>query len=79
MIRNQRVNNGLRTLPPTVAITDSSLSWNVSPDLLPYAQDWDADLIVVGNSAQSLLLRKLFGETALHLIRHADRPLFLCQ
>lgn len=47
--------------------------------LLPYAAGWDADLIVVGNSAKNLLLRRLFGETALHAIRHADRPLFLAQ
>jgi nucleotide-binding universal stress UspA family protein len=47
--------------------------------LLECAQNWEADLIVVGNSAKNLLLRKLFGETALHMIRHSDRPLFLCQ
>jgi nucleotide-binding universal stress UspA family protein len=47
--------------------------------LLPYASQWGADLIVVGNSARNLLLRRIFGETALHVIRHADRPLFLAQ
>ena len=47
--------------------------------LLPEAADWEADMIVIGNSARSLLSRKLFGETALHVIRNADRPLFLCQ
>jgi nucleotide-binding universal stress UspA family protein len=47
--------------------------------LLPEAADWEADLIVIGNSARGLLLRKLFGETALHVIRNADLPLFLCQ
>ena len=47
--------------------------------LLPYAAEWGADLIVVGNSAKNLLLRRLFGETALHVIRNADRPLFLSQ
>jgi len=47
--------------------------------LLPYAAEWGADLIVVGNSAKHLLLRHIFGETALHVIRNADRPLFLAQ
>lgn len=47
--------------------------------LLPYACEWGADLIVVGNSAKSLLLRRIFGETALHAIQNADRPLFLAQ
>ena len=55
------------------------VSGSAKDQLLPYAQNWDADLIVVGNSAKNLLLRKLFGETALYMIRHADRPLFLCQ
>lgn len=47
--------------------------------LLPYAEEWGADLIVMGNSAKNLLLRRLFGETALHVIQNADRPLFLAQ
>lgn len=47
--------------------------------LLPYAEAWGADLTVVGNSAKSLLLRRIFGETALHAIQHANRPLFLAQ
>lgn len=47
--------------------------------LLPYAEEWGADLTVVGNSAKSLLLRRIFGETALHAIQNANRPLFLSQ
>ncbi len=47
--------------------------------LLPYAAEWGADLTVVGNSAQNLLLRRMFGETALHVIQNADSPLFLAQ
>jgi len=47
--------------------------------LLPYAEEWGADLTVVGNSAKNLLLRRVFGETALHAIRNANRPLFLAQ
>ncbi|MFO0870238.1 MAG: universal stress protein [Pirellulales bacterium] len=47
--------------------------------ILPYAADWNADLIVLGNSAKNFLLRRVLGETALHVMRHADRPLFLAQ
>lgn len=37
------------------------------------------DLMVMGNSAKNLLLRRLFGETALDVIRNANLPLFLAQ
>ena len=47
--------------------------------LLPMATLWQADMIVLGNSARSLLLKRVLGETALHIIRNAERPLFLCQ
>jgi nucleotide-binding universal stress UspA family protein len=47
--------------------------------LLTYAAGWDADLIVLGNSAKRLMLRQIFGETAQHVIGNADRPLFLSQ
>jgi nucleotide-binding universal stress UspA family protein len=45
--------------------------------LLSEAADWKADMIVLGTPARSLLARRVFGETALHVIRGADRPLFL--
>jgi len=47
--------------------------------LLPMATQWQADMIVMGNSARSLLVKRVLGETALQIIRDADRPLFLCQ
>ena len=47
--------------------------------LLSYIQNWGADLTVLGNSAQNLILRRIFGETALHVIRNAEQPLFLAQ
>lgn len=47
--------------------------------LFPMATLWQADMIVMGNSARNLMLRRLISETALHIIRNADRPLFLCQ
>lgn len=48
-------------------------------NLLPYAEEWGADLTVIGNSAKNLVLRRIFGETALHAIRNANRPLFIAQ
>jgi nucleotide-binding universal stress UspA family protein len=48
-------------------------------DLLRYAEEWNADLIVAGNSAKNLLLRRVFGETALRLLRESNRPLYLAQ
>lgn len=47
--------------------------------LLPYANDWNADLIVMGNSVKNLLMRRLFGETMLYTVQHTERPLFLAQ
>jgi hypothetical protein len=32
--------------------------------------------IVLGNGAKSLMMRKRFGETALHAVRHADPAIF---
>lgn len=48
-------------------------------DLLRYAEEWNADLIVAGNSAKNLLLRRVLGETALRLLRESSRPLYLAQ
>lgn len=48
-------------------------------ELLPHADYWSADLIVLGNSARRLLMKRVFGETAMHVMQNADRPLFLAQ
>ena len=47
--------------------------------VLDQAESWNADLIVMGNSAKNLLRRQVFGETALHTISNAEVPLFLAQ
>lgn len=52
---------------------------NPATALVPYATTWGADLIVAGNSAKNLLMRKLFGETALKLLRESTLPLYLAQ
>jgi len=54
-------------------------SGSAKEKLLPMAEEWGADLLVVGNSAKRLLLRKLFGETALHAIRNATQAVFMSQ
>ncbi len=47
--------------------------------LLQHATDWNADLIVIGNSIKHYWLKKLLGETAMHVIRESRIPLFLSQ
>ena len=47
--------------------------------LIPYATDRNTDMIVLGNSVRSVLLRKVIGDTTLHIIRNAEIPLFLSQ
>ena len=55
------------------------VSGSPKSELLAHADAWKADLIVIGNSARRLLSRRLFGETALSIIRDSDKPLFLSQ
>lgn len=47
--------------------------------LLEAAHEWNADLLVMGNSHRTLLARKVLGDTVLETIRHSDLPLFLSQ
>jgi nucleotide-binding universal stress UspA family protein len=47
--------------------------------LLAAATLWQADMIVMGNSARSVLLRKLLGNTLLETLRDTQLPLFLAQ
>lgn len=61
------------------AVEIDNATGSASRDLLAYAEAWKADLIVAGNSARNLLLRRAFGETALRLIRESSLPLYLAQ
>jgi nucleotide-binding universal stress UspA family protein len=47
--------------------------------LLPYASQWNADLIVMGSSARRFRIRKRVGKTAQRVITSTHLPLFLCQ
>lgn len=47
--------------------------------VLEVADEWGADLIVMGNSHRTLISRRVLGDTMLEAIRHSDLPLFLAQ
>jgi nucleotide-binding universal stress UspA family protein len=47
--------------------------------LLRQADLWNADLIVVGNSAKNFWRRRILGETAMHVMQHSQRSLYLSQ
>jgi len=47
--------------------------------LLAAATLWQADMIVMGNSARSVLLRQVLGDTLLGTLRDTRSPLFLAQ
>ena len=47
--------------------------------LLPAATLWQADMIVMGNSARSVLVRKVLGDTLLTTLTETKIPLYLAQ
>ncbi|QDU29263.1 Universal stress protein family protein [Anatilimnocola aggregata] len=47
--------------------------------LLAAATLWQADMIVMGNSARSVLTRRVLGDTLLETLRNTTIPLFLAQ
>lgn len=47
--------------------------------LLDEADHWGADVIVLGNSHKSLLMRRVLGETVLHIVQNSEKALFLGQ
>jgi nucleotide-binding universal stress UspA family protein len=47
--------------------------------LLAAATLWQADMLVMGNSARSVLLRKVLGDTLVATLRDTEIPLFLAQ
>ncbi len=46
-------------------------------EILAEAAEWDADMVVLGSSADSWLAKILRETTMLHIIRNADCPLFV--
>ncbi len=47
--------------------------------LLAAATLWQAEMLVMGNSSRSVLLRKVLGDTLLATLRDTEIPLFLAQ
>jgi nucleotide-binding universal stress UspA family protein len=45
--------------------------------ILDKAESWDADLLVLGDGAHNVIVRKVLGDTLLEVVRQADRPLLL--
>ena len=50
---------------------------NPTKEILAEAGEWDADIIVLGTSCESLITKTIFGSTAKHIIQKADCPLFI--
>lgn len=62
-------------LSPSSEIIDASPNQGI----LDEAAGWGADIIVLGNSQKSLLMRRVLGETVLHVIKNSEKALFLGQ
>ncbi len=45
--------------------------------ILEHAAGWKADLLVMGATSRVRILRHVLGDTALHVVRHAEIPVFL--
>lgn len=52
---------------------------NAKTALLTEADDFGSDVIVLGSSARKTFVRRMLGDTALHVIKNSQVPLFLCQ
>lgn len=48
-------------------------------ELLRSTEQLDIDMVVMGNSARSILVRKVLGDTVLKTLIEVDRPVFLSQ
>ena len=47
--------------------------------LLSHAEQWGADMIVLGSTNRGRIARFLLGDTVVHLIKNANIPLYLAQ
>jgi len=51
-----------------------------SPDvLLKHAEEWNADLIVLGNAMRNILMKEVFSNVTRYFIEHSKKALFLSQ
>jgi nucleotide-binding universal stress UspA family protein len=56
-----------------------SLPGTAKKGLLAYAQEWNADLVVMGSTSRSRLAKLVWGGAAQEALMHAGVPLFLSQ
>jgi len=47
--------------------------------LLEHAEEWDADLVVLGNTMRNVLMKEVFGNVTHYLMEHSPKALFLSQ
>jgi len=60
----------------------TDMTWSredAAKGILHEAEQWAADLIVLGSSTRARILKRVFGDVALHAVKHANVPLFLSQ
>jgi len=60
--------------PETESLPDSA-----KKRLLAHAQEWGADLVVMGSTYRGRIAKLMLGETTQEVLIHADMPLFLSQ
>jgi nucleotide-binding universal stress UspA family protein len=60
-------------LPGEAAVEPRMREGHSGREILQEAQDWDADLIVVGTHGFGFFNRLLLGSTSLHVLRHGHR------
>jgi nucleotide-binding universal stress UspA family protein len=56
-----------------------SLPGSPKHGLLSHAQEWGADLVVMGSTDRSRIAKLVLGETMLEVLMHAGMPLLLSQ
>lgn len=61
-----------------ITVTDEVV-WGerVADDIVRYAREFDADLLVLGTHGQGAFKRLLIGSVAAHVVRHASGPVLL--
>ncbi len=56
-----------------------SLLGNPKAGLITHAQEWDADMVVMGSTSRSRIMKLVMGETTLEALMNAGMSLFLSQ
>lgn len=59
------------------AVTTHLAEGNTASALLDYAEEWQADLIVMGTHSHSVLEKVLMGTTASHVLEKTKVPVYM--